>query len=87
VRGSDRQNLLVDMAKAISETNTNIKHTDMGLANGKVKGRFVVDVRDLRHLESVMKAISKVKNVTRVERGQFLPDALPGIESEKGVDK
>jgi len=87
VKGTDRPNLLADIAKAISETNTNIKHTDMDLADGEVKGRFVVDVQDLRHFERVIKAIAKVKNVTRVERGQFLPEALSGPEPEKGADR
>jgi guanosine-3',5'-bis(diphosphate) 3'-pyrophosphohydrolase len=87
VRGSDRQNLLADIAKAISEANTNIKHSDMGLVDGEVKGRFVVEVQDLRHLERVMKAISKVKNVRRVERGQFLPEAFPLPEPDKDVDR
>jgi guanosine-3',5'-bis(diphosphate) 3'-pyrophosphohydrolase len=87
VKGTDRPNLLVDIAKAISETNTNIKHTDMDLLDGEVKGRFVVDVQDLRHVERVIKAIAKVKNVTRVERGQFLPEAFSGPEPEKGVDR
>jgi GTP diphosphokinase / guanosine-3',5'-bis(diphosphate) 3'-diphosphatase len=87
VKGTDRPNLLVDIAKAISETNTNIKHTDMDLVDGEVKGRFVVDVQDLRHLERVIKAIAKVKNVTRVERGKLLPEALSGSEPEKDVDR
>jgi GTP pyrophosphokinase len=87
VRGSDRQNLLFDIAKAISGTKTNIQRTDMGLVDGEVKGRFVVEVQDLRHLERVMKAISSVKNVTRVERGQFLPEAFPKSESEKDIDR
>ena len=87
VRGSDRQNLLFDIAKAISETRTNIKRTDMGLVNGEVRGRFVVEVQNLRHLEGVIKAISKVKNVTGVERGQFLVEAFPKLEPEKDAER
>jgi len=87
VRGADRQNLLFDIAKAISETNTNIKRTDMGLVDGEVKGRFVVEVRDLGHLERVMKAISKVKSVSGVERGQFLAESASETGPERNVDR
>jgi len=45
--------------------------------DGEVKGRFVVEVQDLRHLERVIKAISKVRNVSGVERGQFLAEIPP----------
>ncbi|KPJ59895.1 MAG: hypothetical protein AMJ46_08970 [Latescibacteria bacterium DG_63] len=71
VTGSDRQNLLADIAKAISETQTNIRRTDLGSVEGQARGRFVLEVRNLKHLAKVIKAVSKVKNVIRVERGQL----------------
>jgi guanosine-3',5'-bis(diphosphate) 3'-pyrophosphohydrolase len=74
VTGSDRQNLLADIAKAISETETNIRRSDVKSSGSKAEGRFVVEVRNLRHLNKVMKAISRVKNVIRVERVQLFPE-------------
>jgi hypothetical protein len=46
----------------------------------RVKGKFVVEVKNLTHLERVMKAISAVRGVSRVDRGPFLADAGPNAE-------
>ncbi|MBN1504914.1 MAG: hypothetical protein JW952_07630, partial [Candidatus Eisenbacteria bacterium] len=73
----DRHNLLTDIAKSISDTDTEIRQTDMASVGRRVKGRFVVEVGNLKHLDRVMKAISGVRGVTRVERGPFLADAGP----------
>jgi guanosine-3',5'-bis(diphosphate) 3'-pyrophosphohydrolase len=68
MRGSDRRGLLSDVAKAISDTGTNIQHADMRAAEGGMDGAFVVEVQDLAHLRKVVKAISAVKGVISVER-------------------
>ena len=68
MRGSDRRGLLSDVAKAISDTGTNIQHADMRAAEGGMDGAFVVEVQDLAHLRKVVKAISTVKGVISVER-------------------
>jgi len=68
VYGEDRPNLLADIAQSISETRTNIKMADIGADQHAAAGIFQVEVRDLKHLADVMKAINKVKGVTRVER-------------------
>lgn len=84
VTGSDRPNLLADIAKAISESGTNIRQADMSSEGAEVKGKFVVEVGDLRHLKRVMKAVSGVSSVTKVERGPSYPevarDSLPKEE-------
>ena len=47
MRGSDRRGLLSDVAKAITNTGTDISHADMRTMEGGMHGEFVVEVRDL----------------------------------------
>jgi guanosine-3',5'-bis(diphosphate) 3'-pyrophosphohydrolase len=68
VYGEDRQSLLADIAQAISVTGTNIRGVDMGAEQRTAAGFFLVEVRNLRHLDEVRKAIKRVKGVTAVER-------------------
>ncbi len=74
MRGSDRRGLLSDVAKAISDTATDIQHADMRAAETGMNGEFVVEVRDLAHLEKVRKAITRVKGVISVERREHFDD-------------
>ena len=74
VRGTDRRGLLSDVAKAISDTGTDILHADMHVAEGGMSGEFVVEVRDLSHLEKVRKAVGRVKGVLAVERREHFDD-------------
>jgi len=68
MRGSDRRGLLSDVAKAITDTGTNIQHADMQAVESGMNGEFAVEVQDLPHLRKVIKAISRVKGVLSVER-------------------
>jgi GTP diphosphokinase / guanosine-3',5'-bis(diphosphate) 3'-diphosphatase len=52
-RGTDRQGLLSDIAKAISDTGTNIQHADIRGVEDGMLGEFVVEVRDLDPSEEV----------------------------------
>jgi GTP pyrophosphokinase len=75
VTGSERRGLLADVAKAISAADTNIRRSDMGTDNVTVRGTFFVEVKNLRHLERVIKAVRDVKGVTGVERHQVFGEA------------
>jgi GTP pyrophosphokinase len=69
MRGSDRRGLLSDVAKAITDTATNIRHADMTTADdGGMNGEFVVEVQDLPHLKRVLTSVGRVKGVISVER-------------------
>ncbi|HKK01042.1 MAG TPA: bifunctional (p)ppGpp synthetase/guanosine-3',5'-bis(diphosphate) 3'-pyrophosphohydrolase, partial [Desulfuromonadales bacterium] len=46
MRGTDRRGLLSDVAKAITDTGTDISHADMRTTEGGMHGEFVVEVRD-----------------------------------------
>ncbi len=74
MRGTDRRALLSDVAKAIADTGTNIQHADMRAVDAGVTGEFMVEVRDLAHLEKVRKAIRRVKGVIMVERREHFDD-------------
>lgn len=66
--GEDRRSLLVDIAKAISDEQANIMNVDMASRGAVVEGTFVVEVKNLRQLHSVIKAISKIRGVRGVAR-------------------
>jgi GTP pyrophosphokinase len=74
IRGSDRRGLLTDVAKAISDSGTDISHADMRAVDGGMHGEFVVEVRDIAHLDKVRRAISRVKGVFDVERREHFDD-------------
>ena len=74
MRGSDRRGLLSDVAKAITNTGTDISHADMRTTEGGMHGEFVVEVRDLAHLEKVRRSIGRVKGVLDVERREHFDD-------------
>jgi GTP diphosphokinase / guanosine-3',5'-bis(diphosphate) 3'-diphosphatase len=74
-RGTDRRGLLSDIAKAISETGTDIQHADIRSSDDGMVGEFVVEVQDLPHLNRVVKGVSRVKGVITVERRESLGDS------------
>ncbi|MEM7416425.1 MAG: bifunctional (p)ppGpp synthetase/guanosine-3',5'-bis(diphosphate) 3'-pyrophosphohydrolase [Gemmatimonadota bacterium] len=74
MRGTDRRGLLSDVAKAITDTGTDISHADMRSSDTGMTGEFVVEVRDLAHLEKVRRSISQVKGVLDVERREHFDE-------------
>jgi guanosine-3',5'-bis(diphosphate) 3'-pyrophosphohydrolase len=74
MHGSDRRGLLSDVSKAINDSGTDIQHADMKTTHGGMDADFVVEVKDLSHLNRVMKAVRKVKGVLEVERREHFND-------------
>jgi guanosine-3',5'-bis(diphosphate) 3'-pyrophosphohydrolase len=69
VVGDDRQGLLADVATAISSKgDANIISAGMKAVEAGVRGTFVVEVKNLRHLQRVLKEVRRVKSVLAVER-------------------
>jgi len=66
--GTDRRGLLSDVARAITDTGTDIQHADMNGVDGGMVGQFVVEVSDLNHLHKVLAKIKGVSGVISVER-------------------
>lgn len=75
MRGTDRRGLLSDVAKAITDTGTDIQHADMNSVDGGMNGEFVVEVRDLNHLKKVLRSIGRVKGVLSVERRESFQES------------
>lgn len=74
MRGTDRRGLLSDVARAITDTGTDISHADMRNTEGGMHGEFVVEVRDLAHLEKVRRSIGRVTGVLDVERREHFDE-------------
>ena len=74
MRGTDRRGLLSDVAKAITNTGTDISNADMRTTDGGMSGEFSVEVRNLAHLEKVKRSITRVKGVLDVERREHMDD-------------
>jgi GTP pyrophosphokinase len=75
MKGSDRRGLLSDVARAITDTGTDIQHADMRTADGGMAAEFVVEVQDLDHLTKVLRSVGRVKGVMSVERRESFEEA------------
>src|SRR5688572_20011595 len=64
----DRKGMLAELSKRISDINTNI--TNMEASTGQNRGRIdvTVEIKDLKHLEQVLKSVRSVEGVLNVER-------------------
>jgi GTP pyrophosphokinase len=82
VEGTDRRGLLSDIARAITNTGTNIQSAETAAVEGGMQGEFVIEVEDLAQLVKVLKAVQRVKGVINVERHERLveSDLLPESE-------
>jgi len=68
MEGSDRHGLFADIARAVTDTGTNIQSADIKAVEGGMRGQFVVEVENLSHLKKVMRRVQRVKGVLSVER-------------------
>jgi GTP pyrophosphokinase len=67
----DRKGILADVSSRIADINTNITNVEARSAsNDDRRGRIdiTVEIRDLKHLERVMKSLRRVEGVLDVER-------------------
>ncbi len=65
----DRKGILADVSSSIADINTNIRDVEATVGEdhrGSI--RVTIEIRDLKHLERVMKSIRKVGGVLAVER-------------------
>ena len=73
--------LFADIAKAVSDTGTNIQSADIRAVEGGMRGHFVVEVENLSHLNKVMRAVRKVKGVLSVERKESFGESGLTLDS------
>jgi len=65
----DRPGLLASVSSSITSSEANISHADISTSEDKMAVlNFVIDVKDLLHLEKVIHKIEQVSGVTQVRR-------------------
>ena len=64
----DRKGMLAELSKRIADINTNI--TNVEARTGDQRGRIdvTVEIKDMKHLEQVIKSVRSVEGVLNVER-------------------
>lgn len=70
VVGQDRKGLLKDMTETISKLNINITSVDIKVKDSVATAIFIVQVKNLKQLDRVVRKLSKVKSIDYVERAQ-----------------
>jgi GTP pyrophosphokinase len=69
VIANDKKGLLAEISSVLASSEINILRAHMVATEDKrAIGNFVLEVRDLKHLESAFRALTKLKNVLKVER-------------------
>ena len=80
MEGTDRHGLFADIAKAVSDTGTNIQSAEITGVQGGMRGQFVVEVEHLSHLQKVMRQVQRVKGVLSVERKESFGESELSVE-------
>ena len=69
VETEDKMGLLAEITHAIASEGVNVERADVATTGqGKAYLNFVLDVKDVEHLERVKKSIRRIPGVVRVER-------------------
>lgn len=72
ILSEDKKGLLAEISNSFSMNEANIKNARVETTEDKKAiSTFEVEIRDLNHLNKVIKAIEKIKGITRVERLRF----------------
>lgn len=66
----DRKNILKDITEAIADADTNVRGAEIKGGESVASGSFVIEVKNLSHLNKTLKRITKVKGVIQVERAK-----------------
>ena len=80
MEGTDRHGLFADIAKAVTETGTNIQSADIKAVEGGMRGLFIIEVEHLKHLQKVTRKVKRVKGVISVERKESFGDSPLTLE-------
>jgi guanosine-3',5'-bis(diphosphate) 3'-pyrophosphohydrolase len=69
IYSEDKKGLLGDISNSISSHEANIKNARVDTTEDKKAiSTFEIEIRDLNHLNKVIRALEKIKGVHRVER-------------------
>jgi len=64
----DRKNILRDITEAIADADINVRGAEIKPGQVATVGNFIIEVKNLRHLNRTIKRIRRVKGVIEVER-------------------
>ncbi len=67
----DRKNILRDITQAISDADTNVRGAEIKGGQTTSAGWFIIEVKNIGHLNKTLKKIKKVKGVVQVERSKI----------------
>jgi guanosine-3',5'-bis(diphosphate) 3'-pyrophosphohydrolase len=68
----DRKNILRDITQAISDADTNVRGAEIKGGETTSSGSFIIEVKNINHLNKTIKKIKKVKGVIQVGRSKGL---------------
>ncbi len=66
----DRAGMLKQITAVISDTNTNIRNIEARTGNGQANIDVVLDIADLKHLQSIINGVRKIPGIHDVQRLQ-----------------
>jgi GTP pyrophosphokinase len=66
----DRKNILRDITQAIADTDTNVRGAEIKGGETTSIGNFIIEVKNISHLNKTLKKIKNVKGVIQVERSK-----------------
>jgi GTP pyrophosphokinase len=87
VTGTDRRGLFADVAGAVSRTSTDIKSADLAAIETGIRGTFVIEVRDLVHLNRVLESMKSIDGILDVERKEYFGSHELGSDAGRVVGR
>ena len=66
----DRRNMLRDITQAISDADTNVRAAEIRSRETTPTGSFIIEVKNISHLNKTLKKIRRVKGVIEVGRSK-----------------
>ncbi|MCJ7507988.1 MAG: GTP pyrophosphokinase, partial [candidate division Zixibacteria bacterium] len=66
----DRKNMLRDITEAITDAEANVRGAEIKSGEAMAMGDFLIEIRNLSHLNRTIKRIKKVKGVVAVKRAE-----------------
>jgi GTP pyrophosphokinase len=70
----DRKGMLAQLSQKIADINTNITNVDARTGDQRGRIDVTVEIKDLKHLEQVIKSLRGVEGVLNVERSAPVPE-------------
>jgi GTP diphosphokinase / guanosine-3',5'-bis(diphosphate) 3'-diphosphatase len=70
----DRKGMLAELSQRISDINTNITNMEARTGDQRARIDVTVEIKDMKHLEQVIKSVRGIKGVLNVGRSAPIPE-------------